>query len=215
MPSRIVIWSVKSHSPRFLFFLVEQNCWATMTSLSLQPDALYQLCISVAMRIAVELLWFLLLVCVFWEVSCRCVKSSLTRRLKFVRWRVTCPVENVLGLLRKGGKKSNSCLFLCVPRSFPISLCPFFPSSENWLLDCEGENKSWKSCHYVYSFWIFVFLSEISAPFQSCVSFLVTCSWNMRTYNHWLVVCLLTSFSEWSNTLQPCWKNSFKCFVHL
>lgn len=128
MPSRIVIWSVISQSPRFFFFLVEQNCWATMTSLSLQSDALYQLYIWVAVRIAVELLWFLLLVCVFREVSCRCVKSSLTRRLKFVRWRGTCPVENVLGLLRKGGKKNPSAACFCVFLAlFRYLYAQFFP----------------------------------------------------------------------------------------
>lgn len=145
-----------------------------MTSLSLQPDAFYQFCISVAMRIAIQLLWFLLLVFMFWEVSCRYVKK-LSYQETEVCCRGTCPGESVLGLLIKGKNPTAACF--CVSLAlFRYLHAHFFPPLKTDFWTVKEKKTSWKSCHYVYSFWIFSFLSGISAPSKSCVSFFVTCS---------------------------------------
>lgn len=189
LPSRIVIWSVKSYSPRFLFFRVEQNYWATMSSLSLQPDALYQFCISVAMRIAIQLLWFLLIDCMFWEVSYRCAKQIPYQEAE------VCQIQRYMSSgkylrppQKKGGKNPTAARFCECLAFFRYPHAYFFPPLKTDFWTVKEKEKSWKSCHYVYSFWIFSFRSGISVPFQICVSFLVTCSWNVRIYSHWLVI---------------------------
>lgn len=144
-----------------------------MTSLPLQPDALYQFYISVAMRIAIQLLWFLLLVCVFWEFSCRCIKKLSHQETE------VCLMERYMSsgkCFRPPQKREKNptiacfCVFLALFR-YPHDHF-FLPLKTDFCIVKEGK-KNRKSCHYGYSFWIFSFLHGVSAPslilcFLSC-----------------------------------------------
>lgn len=131
-----------------------------MTSLSLQPDAFYQFCISVAMRIAIQLLWFLLLVFMFWEVSCRCVKK-LSYQETEVCCRGTCPGESVLGLLIKGKNPTAAC--------FCVSLALFRYLHAHFSLLWKLTFGLWRRKKQVEKVVIMCILFEFSASFLELV----------------------------------------------
>lgn len=167
-------------------------------------------------RIAIQLLWFLFLVCVFWKVSCRCFKK-LSYQGTDVCW-----MERYMSSgkyfrpLKKGEKNSTApwfCVFLAL---FRYPHAHYFPPLKThfWTVE-ERKKKNVKKVIMGILLEFLISFLELVPLSKSCVSFLVTWSWCMRTCNHWLVVFPVTSSSEWSNTLQPCWKYNFKCFVHL
>lgn len=85
----------------------------------------------------------------------------------------------------KGKKKIQQLLVSVCPWLFSDSSCPFFPSSENLLLNYEGNKKQVEKV--VIMCILFEFLAsflELVPLSKSCVFFFVTCSWNMRRYNH-------------------------------
>lgn len=170
-----------SESQIFIF-----SGWAELLSnhdfLALQPDALYQFYISVAMRIAIQLLWFLLLVCVFWEFSCRCIKKLSHQETE------VCLMERYMSsgkCFRPPQKREKNPTIACFCVFLALFRYPHDSSSENWLLHCEGRKK--KTEKVVIMGILFEFLASfmVLVPLpKSFVSFLVTCSWYMRTSNH-------------------------------